>query len=210
MIKKMPGKKEYELAHDMLRSKKFPVLIHLSDVLNRYIDTRFKDKIDWLKINALMIITIKGGTVNLSQLSSSMIRPKWTITKLVDAMEDDGLVIRDDSKKDRRSTLVRTTRSGLAALEEFLLLCDQAEKETMSSLENSDIQTLEIISRLLISRLVEVTSDYRDSFFYFHRGIFYKALGRKEAAITNFHRSLETAREKSFIRQIRQELKELE
>ena len=156
-----------------------------------------------------MIITIKGGTVNLSQLSSSMIRPKWTITKLVDAMESDGLVIRVSSTQDRRSTLVSVTRSGLAELEKSLTLCDKAEKEIMDSLGKNEISTFEMVSRLLISRLVEVTSAYHDSSFYFHRGIFYKALGRKDAALTNFKRALETTGEKSFIRRIKEEVAEL-
>jgi DNA-binding MarR family transcriptional regulator len=174
MIKKLPSEREYKAARDRLGAKQFPVLIHLSDVLNRYIDIRFKDKIDWLRINALMVITIKGGSVNLTQLSQSMIRPKWTITKLIDAMEKDGLVARVKSSKDRRSTLVRTTRDGLATLEQFLLLCDQAEKETLSLLEKSDLNKLEFINRLLIARLVELTSEYHDAFFYFHRGLFLK------------------------------------
>jgi DNA-binding MarR family transcriptional regulator len=210
MIKKIPTEKEFKLAHDMLSSRTFPILIHLSDVLNRYIDTKFKDKIDWLRINALMVITIRGGTMNLTQLSGSMIRPKWTITKLIDAMEKDGLVARVRSKTDRRSTMVRTTKDGLETLEQFLLLCDQAEKETFNSLEKSDITTLELISRLLIGRLVELTSDHHDSFFHYHRGIFYKALGRNNAALANFKRSLETANDKSLIKQIKKEISGLE
>jgi DNA-binding MarR family transcriptional regulator len=210
MNKKLPSEKDCKAARDLLSAKKFPVLIHLSDVLNRYIDIRFKDKIDWLRINALMVITIKGGSVNLTQLSGSMIRPKWTITKLIDAMEKDGLVVRVKSSKDRRSTVVRTTRNGLATLEQFLLLCDQAEKETLSFLEKSDMTTLEFFSRLLIARLVELTSEYHDSYFYFHRGIFYQALGRKNAALTNFRRSLETAHDKSLIRKINKEISDLE
>ena len=210
MVPKMPSEKENKAAHNLLSSKKFPVLIHLADVLNRYIDIRFKDKIDWLRINALMIITIKGGVVNLSQLSGSMIRPKWTITKLVDAMERDGLVTRVKNKKDQRSTLVSMTASGLEVLERFLASCDLAEKETLNSLEKTDIAIYEVISRILIARIVEVTSNFHDASFYFHRGIFYKALGRKNAALINFKRSLETAREKSLVRQIKNEIKELE
>ncbi len=206
----LPSEKEDVAARQNLSARKFPVLIHLADVLNRYIDTRYKGQIDWLRINALMIITIKGGIVNLSQLSGSMIRPKWTITKLIDAMERDGLVSRVKAPKDRRSTLVKTTRDGLAALDRFLALCDEAEKETLGSLEKNDLTTLEFTSRLLISHLVELTSDYHDSFFYFHRGIFYKALGRQNAAAANFKRSLETANEKSLVRSIKKELAELE
>jgi DNA-binding MarR family transcriptional regulator len=210
MTSKIPSKKDYEAAHDLLNTNKFAFLIHLADVLNRYIDIRFKDQIDWLKINALMIITRKGGVVNLSQLSGSMIRPKWTITKLVDTMESEGLLIRVRLKKDRRSILVKTTKQGLSSLEEFLILCDQAEKEILDSIEEKDLDTFKIISRLLISRLVEVTSNYHDSLFYFHRGNFYTALGRSDAALTNFKRSLETSREKLFILQIRKEIALLE
>ena len=122
MIEKLPSEKDYRAAREKLSSKKFPVLIHLADVLNRYIDTKYKGKIDWLRINALMIMTIKNGMVNLSQLSGSMVRPKWTITKLIDAMERDGLVTRVKAPKDRRSTLVRTTRNGLETLEQFFSL----------------------------------------------------------------------------------------
>lgn len=210
MIEKLPSEKDYRAAREKLSSKKFPVLIHLADVLNRYIDTKYKGKIDWLRINALMIMTIKNGMVNLSQLSGSMVRPKWTITKLIDAMESDGLVTRVKAPKDRRSTLVRTTRKGLETLEHFLTICDEAEKETLSSLEKNDLRTLEFTSRLLISQMVELTSDYHDLIFYYHRGLFYKALGRTNAAAANFKRALETANEKSLIRRIKKELAELE
>jgi len=209
MIEKLPSEKDYKAARRKLSSRKFPVMIHLADVLNRYIDTKYHGKIDWLRINALMIMTIKGGMVNLSQLSGSMIRPKWTITKLIDAMEYDGQVARVPSTEDRRSTLVRTTRKGLETLERFLAICDEAEKETLGSLENKDLTTLEFTSRLLISHLVELTSNYRDSSFYYHRGMFYKALGRKNAAEANLKRSLETANEKPLIRRITKELNEL-
>ena len=92
MLKKIIENKQYKEAYQMLTGRKFPVLIHLADVLNRYIDIRFKNQIDWLKINALMIIVIKGGIVNLTELSDTMIRPRWTITKLVDDMETDGWI----------------------------------------------------------------------------------------------------------------------
>lgn len=210
MLKKIIENKQYKEAYQMLTGRKFPVLIHLADVLNRYIDIRFKNQIDWLKINALMIIVIKGGIVNLTELSDTMIRPRWTITKLVDDMETDGWIKRVNSPKDRRSTLIKATQSGLEAMGKFLLFCDQAEKETMDTLEKADVDDLVIISRLLISRFVEVTSSHHDSFLYFHRGMFYKELGRKSVALANFKRSLETAREKSLIRQLRQEIKDLE
>jgi DNA-binding MarR family transcriptional regulator len=210
MLKKITEKKQYKKAHDMINVRKFPVLIHLADVLNRYIDIRFKNQIDWLKINALMIIAIKGGIVNLSQLSGSMIRPRWTITKLVDDMETDGWVKRVNSPKDRRSTLIKATQSGLEAMGKFLLFCDQAEKEILDTLEKEDVDDLVIISRLLISRFVEVTSSHHNSFLYFHRGMFYKELGRRSVALANFKRSLETAREKSLIKRLKQEIKELE
>jgi DNA-binding MarR family transcriptional regulator len=210
MTEKIPEKEEYKKAYDMLTCRKFPVLIHMADVLNRYIDIRFKNQIDWLKINALMIVVIKGGIVNLTELSDTMIRPRWTITKLVDDMETEGWVTRVNSPKDRRSTLVKATRNGLEAMEKFLLFCDQAEKETMDYLEKDDIDFLIIRSRLLISRFVEMTSSHHNSLLYFHRGMFYKALGRKSAALANFKRSIETATQKSLVQKLKQEIKELE
>jgi DNA-binding MarR family transcriptional regulator len=210
IMNELAAQKDYDEILNSLIPKEFPRLIRLADAVNRYIDIRFRDEINWLEINALMTITRYKGNLNLSQLSVLMIRPKWTITKLIDSLQERGLVTRVHSGKDRRSYEIKITKDGLKKLDEKLTLFEKADKEIMHSITASEIEMLGKIHSMITRRLIEVTNKHNDSFLYYQRGVLYKNMQKKEAAISNFKYAREISKDDILLGKIRHELHELQ
>jgi len=69
------------------------------------------------RLSALSVIVFGGGPVTLGQLAAAeQVRPP-TMTRLVDALEADGLVSRESDPGDARITRIRPTARGRALLE---------------------------------------------------------------------------------------------
>jgi DNA-binding MarR family transcriptional regulator len=69
------------------------------------------------RLSALSVIVFGGGPVTLGQLAAAeQVRPP-TMTRLVDALEADGLVSRESDPGDARITRIRATARGRALLE---------------------------------------------------------------------------------------------
>lgn len=148
--KTLANRAEVEKVAEEIRRREFARLVILSDAVNRFVETRFKDKINWLKANALIFLITRKGSVTVSELADLMFRSSNNITWLVDNLEQDGLVRRRRISKDRRTVHVQVTSAGLAYVSETLAHIDSVNDEVMSSLDSNELESL----RKLIWKIV--------------------------------------------------------
>jgi DNA-binding MarR family transcriptional regulator len=157
----IPLQSEIEKVNTQIRSTQFSRLVAFADVVTRYTEMVFKikgDQISWLRSSALRFIVTRGGSLTLSQLAAIMLRSNYSITRLIDGLEQDGLVKRYRNKMDGRSFEVKVTVKGLNYILESLKESEIAEKELNSCLSANELNELARIMRTLRDKLIEKTS----------------------------------------------------
>ncbi|MFC1820632.1 MarR family winged helix-turn-helix transcriptional regulator, partial [Thermodesulfobacteriota bacterium] len=90
-----------EKAAEEIRSREFSYLASFADIINRYMDLRFK-KLNRLRYGVLSLLITRGGSLTHTRLAKLMFRSKHGITKVIDDLEKDGLVVRTPGSRDRR------------------------------------------------------------------------------------------------------------
>jgi DNA-binding MarR family transcriptional regulator len=140
---------------DALQGMHFPRLIVLSDVIDRYVDVALKDEVNWLRMRALIILTMMGkGSMTPSELARNLLRPNQNITKLLDGLERDGFVTKRRGAKDRRVITVRITHAGVSYIEHSLKKIDLAENELHSCLNKAELDTIASIARKIMRHFI--------------------------------------------------------
>jgi DNA-binding MarR family transcriptional regulator len=93
------------------------------------------------RLSALSVIVF-GGPIALGALAAAeQVRPP-TMTRLVAALEADGLVAREPDPRDGRGVLVRATAAGRHLLEEGRTRRTSALKRQLSALSPEELATL--------------------------------------------------------------------
>ena len=121
MAKIIPDATEIEKMGNEILSNSFPRLVIFSDVVNRFVGIALKDRINWLKIEALIQLTVIGkGSFTHSEMARNMLRSKQQITKLVNDLEKNKLIKRTLDKENRRITHILITNKGLTYIRQSL------------------------------------------------------------------------------------------
>jgi DNA-binding MarR family transcriptional regulator len=160
----IPIQNEIEKVNNQIRSVQFPRIMAFADVVTRYTEIVFKtndDQISLLSSSALLFIITRGGSLTLSQLAAVMLRPNYSITKLIDSLERDNYVKRCRKKMDGRSFEVKVTERGLNYIIQRLKISDFAEADLKSWLNENELKELSGIIRKLRDKLIEKTSETR-------------------------------------------------
>jgi DNA-binding MarR family transcriptional regulator len=93
------------------------------------------------QLSALSVI-VYGGPITLGALASAeQVRPP-TMTRLIAAMEDGGLIARETDKDDRRLVRIRATAKGKRILEEGRDRRIAVIGEALSTLPDADVQAI--------------------------------------------------------------------
>jgi DNA-binding MarR family transcriptional regulator len=138
-----------------LQGMHFPRLIVLSDVIDRYVDVALKDEVNWLRMRALIILTMMGkGAMTPSELARNLLRPNQNITKLLDGLERDRFIIKRRGVKDRRVITVRITHEGVSYIERSLKKIYLAETELHSCLNKTELDTIASIARKIMRHFI--------------------------------------------------------
>ncbi|MFC1532159.1 MarR family winged helix-turn-helix transcriptional regulator [Thermodesulfobacteriota bacterium] len=149
MAKEIPDAAKIEKMGNEILSNTFPRLVIFSDVINRFVRIALKDLVNWLKIEALIQLTVIGkGTLTHGEMARNMLRSKQQITKLVNRLEKDGLIKRVADKENRKIIHVLITNKGLShirqslkdiAIFESVVKCciDESENEILGDLMRS-------------------------------------------------------------------------
>lgn len=149
---KLTQSKMKALAATIRATKMFP-LVGLADVINRYIDIRLKNEVNWNKTFALVLIIFSGGSITPSELGGRMLRSKENITKMVDVLVREGLVKRSRSKKDRRSVQITLTIDGFNRIQQLLSSVENEEKLIKSMLTPAEDENLSAVVIKLMRKL---------------------------------------------------------
>ena len=136
-----------------------PRIIVFADVVNRYVQKILQNDVSWLRTSALIFLITRGGTLTPSQLAHIMLRPNYSITKLIDGLEDDGLVKRRPDGNDRRSIKVKVTSEGLDYVASNLSNLFEAEQELNCWLDDEEMENLAATLRKLRDKLIEKVSE---------------------------------------------------
>ncbi len=155
----MPTPGEINRINQQIRKTQFTRLVAFADVVNRYTEIVLKDDFSWLQTSALIFTITRGGSLTPSQLARIMLRPKYSVTKIVDGLEKDGLVQRVHSGKDRRSINIEVTSKGLERVISVLKNIQAAENELNSCLSREEMENLVPTIRKLRDKLIEKVSE---------------------------------------------------
>jgi MarR family 2-MHQ and catechol resistance regulon transcriptional repressor len=136
----------------------FTRLIALSDIVNRYVNIALKDKVNWLRLTTLIVLTRRGkGTLTPSVLARNLLRPNQNVTAIVDDLERDGYVVKVRQSGDRRMVAIKITKAGLGYIRQSLNRIAFAEKELRFCLNEKELKTIGQVlvkfSRHLVSLL---------------------------------------------------------
>jgi DNA-binding MarR family transcriptional regulator len=157
----IPLPAEIEKANAQIRSTQYSRLVVFADVVTRYteiVQKRKENQISWLRSSALSFIVTRGGSLTPSQLAAIMLRSNYSITKLIDGLEQDGLVKRYRNKQDGRSYEIKITTKGLDYVVERLKYSEVAENDLKSCLDEKELEDLAAIIRKLRDKLIEKVS----------------------------------------------------
>lgn len=152
-----PGSEEIQSVRDEIGARQLPQIIHFADVVNRWVHIYLNANTDWLRFFALLFLILRGGSLTLSELARLMLRSNYRITRLVDSLEEDGLVVRDRSSTDRRTVRVKVTSAGLETMRVTLNDVEPVEKEVMSCLGGDEIMPLRDMIARLRRRMIDTT-----------------------------------------------------
>jgi DNA-binding MarR family transcriptional regulator len=178
----IPDQTEIEKVNNQIRGVQFSRIMAFADVVTRYTEIVFKtdeDRISWLRSSALRFIITRGGSLTLSQLAAIMLRPNYSITKLIDGLEKDGLVKRYRNKMDGRSFEVKVTVKGLNYVVERLKESEPVEEELKLWLSEDELNNLASIIRKLRDKLIEKASETRKLTVEDRKAIFGNANSQK-------------------------------
>jgi len=121
----------------------FTRLIAFSDKVNRYVNIALKDKVNWLRLTTLIVLTRQGkGTITPSELAKNLLRPNQNITAIVDDLEKDGFVVKVRQSGDRRVITIKITKAGLGYIRESLNRIAFAERELGICLNEKELKTI--------------------------------------------------------------------
>jgi MarR family transcriptional regulator, 2-MHQ and catechol-resistance regulon repressor len=97
-----------------------------------------------LTLPQLYVLTTLGlqGDMPLGRLGRELMVSKGNITPIVDHLERDGLVVRDQDSKDRRRIWVRLTENGKELLGEILSAYEEEFVPLMSRLSQEELKQL--------------------------------------------------------------------
>jgi DNA-binding MarR family transcriptional regulator len=101
------------------------------------------------RLSALSVVVFGGGPVTLGELAAAeQVRPP-TMTRLVRALEVDGLVERESDARDGRITRVRATAAGRALLAEGRARRVAAFAERLAELAPGELEALRAATAIL-------------------------------------------------------------
>lgn len=132
-----------EVAEQILKTE-FWACVSFSDTTSRYVEITMKiDNVSRLHGIAMYCLILMGGSSTPTQLARKMFRSKHSMTKIIDSLEKEGLVMRDYTNKDRRVTYIKVTADGLEYVRQNIAnKGNKRAHEAISCLDKADQKVL--------------------------------------------------------------------
>lgn len=151
------------LQREIRQSRPFPSpyreaalgLLRTADVLRQRLDALFEPYgVTMQQYNVLRILRgARPEELRTMEIAERMIERTPGITRLLDRLEEKGLVSRARSPSDRRCVLCGITDEGLSLLERLDGPVDEADEELLAMLEEDEVTGLiEVLDRIRAER----------------------------------------------------------
>ena len=133
------------------------------DVINAYLDLFFERyaplnrTANWM----LQILISYGGSMTQTELAQRVLRSRYTITKTVDMLEEQGWVKRTPVQGDRRAKNVIITEKGLELIRSSMDAMAEMSEAAVSCLSEEEQEQLRSLNRKLRDHLTDLTSAMR-------------------------------------------------
>jgi len=131
-----------------------------ADVINSYLDTYFRQfsPLNRIGFQMLQILISNEGSLIQTELSKRVYRSRYTITKTVDILEQNGWVKRQSIKGDRRVNNVTITTKGLDLIKNSMDGMLEMSQLAVSCLDEGERKELRPINKKLrehVSNLID-------------------------------------------------------
>jgi DNA-binding MarR family transcriptional regulator len=139
------------LASDPRRDA-FKQMLDTSRLIRTYIDTRARaigtTRAQW----SLLAHLARQPGLTQSELSDILEIQPISLTRLVDRMADQGLVVREPHPSDRRANCVFITENGLLAMEAFSPLAQEITEELFQGISADDVNVFQsVVNRMKLN-----------------------------------------------------------
>ena len=139
----------------------FDLFIETSHRVMKYADSQLEksDNLSGAKFIVLVILEFNGGTMTSAKLAAKTGTKPHNITKLIDRLERDGLVVTRKHEGDRRYVYISLTDEGRSILGKGKLVAHDVVEKTMASLSGSDLAALDRILHILKKNLTDIKDE---------------------------------------------------
>jgi DNA-binding MarR family transcriptional regulator len=158
--KRSPTESEIKSAAKQIESLEFLKCNHFADTLIRYVEIVMKrDVVSRLQGQALRHMIISENSLTPTKLSRLMYRSKHSMTKIIDNLEKQGLVVRDHTGKDRRVTYIKITSDGLNYVLETYSRGELLGPKILSCLTPDEQKQFLNMTERMRNRIVEIMNE---------------------------------------------------
>jgi DNA-binding MarR family transcriptional regulator len=158
---KQPGIDDLKEVADQILKTEFWACVSFSDTTSRYVEITMKiDNVSRLHGIAMYCMVLMGGSTTPTQLAKYMFRSKHSMTKIIDSLEKEGLVMRDYTNKDRRVTYIKLTMEGLEYVRQNIAnKGNKRAQEAISCLDKSEQKTLVSLLEKLRGNMTRIMNE---------------------------------------------------
>jgi MarR family transcriptional regulator for hemolysin len=152
-----------DLAHEIkeqsnrLSMDNFSTLVHVADILERFIDVQMRkvgiNQTNYTLLNHLIVL---GGRATPTELSKRVFRSKHAITRAVDTLEKEGLVKREGIGEDRRNRKVVVTAKGLNLVRKMVPFREQIGSMITEPLNDEEARGFSTMLKRLRRHMVDL------------------------------------------------------
>jgi DNA-binding MarR family transcriptional regulator len=92
----------------------------------------------WAVLNAIHSRPGRSQT----EIAEISLKDKTNVTRILDILEKNGYIIRNQAKNDRRAYIINLTENGESVLKQLIAIANIANKNYINSLQNDEINSL--------------------------------------------------------------------
>jgi DNA-binding MarR family transcriptional regulator len=102
---------------------------------------------------AVLIVAHRSPGVSQTELAQLCLKDKTNVTRILDVLERDGLLIRADDARDRRVYRIRLTAAGEKMVQRLIPLAKRANAAACRRLDATDVRALKALLKRLAANL---------------------------------------------------------
>ncbi len=144
------------------RLESFKRMLDTSRLIRTYIDMRARSigttRAQW----SLLSRAARQPGLTQAELAELLEIQPISLTRLVDRLADQGLVLREPHPTDRRANCVFITENGLLAMEAFSPLAQEITDEVFAGVDNADREAYDRVIETIKANVKSHLSDHRD------------------------------------------------